>query len=158
VGKPALIALGSNLGDRATTLDRAVAALRATAGITVTAVSTWHATAPVGGPVQGEFLNGAAALRTSLSPDELLAAMTYIEEEFGRQREVHWGPRTLDLDLILYGAVVQQGDALSVPHPRFRERAFVLLPAAEIAGDWIDPVTGQTVAELAGALATSREG
>ena len=145
------IALGSNLGDRDRLLKSAVAAVGE--AITGLRVSSWHQTAPVGvaGP-QPDFLNGAAVGTTVLSARELLDRLLAIEQTFGRERPFPGAARTLDLDLILYGDAVLDEPGLIVPHPRFRERRFVLAPLAEIAPDWVDPVTGKTVGELLAGL------
>jgi 2-amino-4-hydroxy-6-hydroxymethyldihydropteridine diphosphokinase len=145
----ALIGLGSNLGDRRAALDGAVSALAATPGIVVRNVSNYHETEPVGGPAgQGMFLNAAAALETTLDPFHLLDVLVEIEARLGRVRTVPWGERTLDLDLLLFGEEVIDTPRLTVPHPRFAARRFVLEPLAEIAPEAIDPVTKYTVAEL----------
>ncbi len=145
----ALIGLGSNLGDRKTLLDGAVAALARTDGVIVRAVSRYHETAPVGGPAnQGVFLNAAATLETDLSAEMLHDRMIGIECEAGRTREVRWGERTLDLDLLLYGDEIHDSPRLTVPHLRMAVRRFVLAPAAEIAPDMLDPLTGRTIADL----------
>lgn len=141
------VALGSNLGDRETTLGRALDALGAL--LTNLRASSFHDTEPVGVPSpQARYLNAAAVGETSLAPRELLEALQAIEQQFGRERSYVNAPRTLDLDLILYEDRIIDEPGLIVPHPRFRERAFVLDPLSEIAGDWIDPVTGLLVAEL----------
>lgn len=140
------IALGSNVGDRERYLREAVAAL----GPFVQGlhVSTFHDTAPVGVGEQPRFLNAAAVGHTTLSPRDLIATLLDIERQLGRERP-YWGaPRTLDLDLILYGQEIVEESGVRVPHPRFRERRFVLEPLAEIAPDRRDPVTGRTVREL----------
>jgi 2-amino-4-hydroxy-6-hydroxymethyldihydropteridine diphosphokinase len=144
------IALGSNLGDRERYLRAAAAALRASvSGLTV---SSFYDTAPLGVGEQPRFLNAAAIGSTTLTPRALLDTLLAIESTFGRTRPHPGAARTLDLDLILYGDQIIEEQDLTVPHPRFRERRFVLEPLAEIAPDWLDPVTGRTVRELMGGL------
>lgn len=141
------ISLGSNLGDRRAHLEYAIDAL----GIDLTdlAVSSFLETQPVGvGPEHGPYLNAAVVGRTGLSARLLLERLLEIEEERGRMRPYPRAPRTVDADLVLYGDRIIEEDGLSVPHPRFREREFVLRPLVEIAPDMIDPVTGRTIAEL----------
>jgi 2-amino-4-hydroxy-6-hydroxymethyldihydropteridine diphosphokinase len=145
------IALGSNLGASRTTLDEALEALSRNEGVRVIRRSSWYRSAPIG-PVQPDYVNGCALLEVSLAPEALLDVLQATENRFGRVRAERWGPRTLDLDLILYGAQRIATERLEVPHPRMAERAFVLLPLAEIAADWIDPVSGRPVGELAAAL------
>ena len=113
-----LIGLGSNLGDRQRALDDAIASLSGNAQLTVASISRWYGSPAIGGPEnQGEFLNGAALLQTTLSPTQLLAVMHQVESRGGRQRSQHWAPRRLDLDLLLYGSYVQQQQpAAMVPH------------------------------------------
>ncbi len=145
------VALGSNLGDREGYLHSAVGALAPS--IHHLRVSTFHDTAPVGVGPQPVFLNAAAVGETSLSARALLDTLLGVERDLGRERPFPGAARTLDLDLILYGdAVIDDGPSLIVPHPRFRERRFVLEPLSEIAPDWRDPVTGRTVEELLRAL------
>lgn len=145
----ALISLGSNLGDRKALLDAAVVSLSRTPGVTVRAVSSYHETTPVGGPDgQGDFLNAAASLETTLEPEALLDRLNAIEAEANRVRTVRWGERTLDLDLLLFGARIIETPRLSVPHPRMALRQFVLAPLVEIAPDFIEPSTGMTIASL----------
>ena len=145
------VALGSNLGDREGYLHSAVAALAPS--IHHLRVSTFHDTAPVGVGPQPVFLNAAAVGETSLSARALLDTLLGVERDLGRERPFPGAARTLDLDLILYGdAVIDEGPSLIVPHPRFRERRFVLEPLSEIAPDWRDPMTGRTVEELLRAL------
>ncbi len=144
-----LIALGSNLGDRRSMLDRAIADLASLPGLQHVATSSYHETAPVGGPGnQGPFLNAAATFDTTLAPHELHARLREIEATAGRVRAVRWGERTLDLDLILHGSATVDSPDLTVPHPRFAVRRFVLAPAAEIAPGLVDPLTGLTIAAL----------
>jgi 2-amino-4-hydroxy-6-hydroxymethyldihydropteridine diphosphokinase len=144
----AIVALGSNEGDRARAIDAALEAICRLPRTCVVARSTNHETEPVGGPPQGRFLNAAAEVETQLGPRELLRGLLEVERSLGRLRQERNGPRTIDLDLILYGDAVLREPALEVPHPRFRERAFVLAPLAEVAPDARDPVTGKTVSEL----------
>jgi 2-amino-4-hydroxy-6-hydroxymethyldihydropteridine diphosphokinase len=148
----AVVALGANLGDRLATLEGALATLDATPGIQVLARSRWFHTAPVG-PPQPPYLNGCALLAVRLPPEALLERLQETEQRYGRVRQERWGPRTLDLDLIFYGRLRLRGARLDLPHPRFRERAFVLVPLAELAPEWVDPLTGHTVAHLARAVA-----
>jgi 2-amino-4-hydroxy-6-hydroxymethyldihydropteridine diphosphokinase len=140
------VGLGSNLGDRRRTLD--AAASRLAAFLDDLLVSSPHDTAPVGFVDQPRFLNAAAIGVTTLAPAPLLEVLLAIEREFGRERPFQGAPRTLDLDLLLYGERRIRVPGLEIPHPRFRDRAFVLDPLSEIAPDWVDPVTGLTIAEL----------
>jgi 2-amino-4-hydroxy-6-hydroxymethyldihydropteridine diphosphokinase len=145
------IALGSNLGNRREQLEYAAGALAR--DLASLKVSAFIETEPVGvAPGQPCYLNAAAVGATALSPRDLLNRLLEIERKRGRERIVPLAARTLDLDLILYGAQVIEEEGLSVPHPRFRERAFVLAPLAEIAPGMVDPVSGRTVAELHAAL------
>ena len=146
-GVPVAVALGSNLGDREATLVAALDALRAL--IPDLRASTFHDTAPVGVPSpQPRYLNAAAVGTTALSARSLLDALLAIEQRLGRERAFQNAPRTLDLDLVLYGRDVIDQPGLVVPHPRFRDRAFVLEPLVEIAPQMLDPVTGKNVEEL----------
>jgi 2-amino-4-hydroxy-6-hydroxymethyldihydropteridine diphosphokinase len=140
------VALGSNLGDRDATLRGAVAALAPL--IDQIRVSSFHETAYVGHEEQPPVLNGALVGATRVPAHALLEALLAIEQRFERTRPYGGAPRTLDLDVIFYGDDVIDEPGLIVPHPRFRERRFVLEPLAEIASDWRDPVTGKTVGEL----------
>lgn len=141
------IALGSNLGDSINILDNAVKMLAKTSGIDLIACSKWHKTKPIG-PPQPDYFNGCVIVGTNLTPAILLENILNIEQQFGRVRREKWGPRTLDLDIILYDNLILNKPNLQIPHPRMRERAFVLMPLAEIAPDWLDPVTQLTVSEL----------
>lgn len=144
-----LIGFGSNLGDRQATLEAALGRLAQHEEVRVVARSSWRETTPVGGPTgQGAFLNGVALLETSLAPDALLALLLDIEIQLGRVRMVAWGPRTLDLDLLLFDQLVLQTPTLVVPHPRMAWRRFVLEPAVEIAAELVHPILGWTLARL----------
>ncbi|MBX7164918.1 MAG: 2-amino-4-hydroxy-6-hydroxymethyldihydropteridine diphosphokinase [Pirellulales bacterium] len=149
----ALVALGSSLGDRSATLDAAVAACEEVPGLRVLACSRWWATRGVGGTApQSEFLNGALVAETSLTPHELLGRLQVVEQRLGRTRDRRWAPRTLDLDLLLYGDVVIETPRLEVPHPRMSFRRFVLDPACEVAAEMLHPVCRQSLDELRAAL------
>ncbi len=129
----AYVGIGANLGDPAAQVRAAVDALRAVPGTALVAASSLYRTAPVGYADQPDFVNAVAAVDTDLPPEALLAALHGIERGAGRERSFRNAPRTLDLDLLLYGGATLSGDALTVPHPRMHERAFVLAPLAEIA-------------------------
>jgi 2-amino-4-hydroxy-6-hydroxymethyldihydropteridine diphosphokinase len=126
----AVIALGSNLGNRELNIDSAIAELAKI--IEISHLSTNHETDPVGGPEQPKYLNAVLIAETQLDPHELLISMLEIENKLGRKREIHWGPRTIDLDLIVVGDEVVVSDVLVLPHPRAHERKFVLEPWLEI--------------------------
>ncbi len=145
--KVSAIALGSNIGDSRGILDAAVETLAQTPGILLTAKSSWYQTKAVG-PVQPDYINGCVILRTHILPHMLLENLLKIERKFGRVRQERWGPRTLDLDLLLYDDLILHTPTLQIPHPRMKERAFVLVPLAEIAPDLVDPVSRCVINDL----------
>jgi 2-amino-4-hydroxy-6-hydroxymethyldihydropteridine diphosphokinase len=140
------VAFGSNVGDRRATLNSAIQALEP--WVRNLRASSFYDMSYVGAEVQAPVLNAVVVGVTSLDAHALLERLLAIEQDFGRTRPYGGAPRTLDLDLILYGDAVLDEPGLVVPHPRFRERRFVLEPLAEIAPDWIDPVSGRTISEL----------
>jgi 2-amino-4-hydroxy-6-hydroxymethyldihydropteridine diphosphokinase len=148
----AAVALGSNLGDRKAHLSIALAYMGVLPSTKVSASSSIHETAPVGPQDQGPFLNMAALLTTSLPPRQLLEALLAIEKACGRERTERWGPRTLDLDILLYGDSIIDEPGLYIPHPHMTSRHFVLAPLAEIMPYGVIPTTGQTVTQALRAL------
>jgi len=150
----AFIGLGANLGDRAREIESAGAEIAALATTVLVARSALYASAPLDAP-GGEYLNAVAHVRTALAPLELLRALQAIESRHGRLRPFAGAPRTLDLDLLLYGDIVLASDELTLPHPRLHERAFVLVPLAEIAPGLVVPGRGRVV-DLCAAVSSQR--
>ncbi len=146
--KKAFLGIGSNMGDRKAIMERAVEGLKAQAGIRQVHVSAWVETEPYGYTEQGLFLNGAVGLETIYSPLELLKVLQKLEEEADRKRDIRWGPRTLDLDLLLYDQEIIDLPELKVPHYDMTNRLFVLQPLAEIAAEEVHPVLKKTIKEL----------
>lgn len=142
------VALGSNLGNKQAFLNGAVEALRTDPCIRLKRVSTYLVTAPYGGVEQDDFLNGAVELETLYAPQELLDRLHEIELDAKRERLVHWGPRTLDLDILFYDDLVQDDPALTLPHPDMQNRDFVLRPMAELAPNFLHPVFHKTMGQL----------
>jgi 2-amino-4-hydroxy-6-hydroxymethyldihydropteridine diphosphokinase len=149
VGHNAYIGLGSNLGDRQAAIQAAADLLRAAQGVQALRLSSLLETDPVGGPPgQGRYLNAAARLETTLDPFDLLDLLLATENALGRHRSEHWGPRTIDLDLLLYDRQALHAPTLTIPHPRMHERRFVLQPLAEIAPDAVHPTLNRTIRRL----------
>ena len=144
----AYIGFGSNIGDRHVYIRNALHRLAAVEGVILQKVSSLYETAPVGYEEQGQFLNGVAEIRTSLSPRCLLHSLKEIERQIGRQHRVRWGPREIDLDLLIYGDVCLRGPELVIPHPEMHRRQFVLVPFAEIASEVVHPVLGESIGGL----------
>ena len=147
---PFVVSVGANLGDRAAALQGALDGLMATPGVTVTAVSRVYETDPVGGPEQPAYLNAVVAGETTLKPHELLTCAQAIESDWHRTREVRWGPRTLDIDIITMGTAKVTSEVLTLPHPRAHERAFVCRPLLDV-----DPsarIGDESVADLVSTL------
>jgi len=147
------IGLGSNLGDSEAILEAAVETLEGRSDIRLTARSHWYETKPVLPSEsqtipQRNYLNGCILAEVQLTPWDLLNTLLAIEAQFGRVRRERWQPRTLDLDLLLYNHLILNTPPLCLPHPRMNERAFVLVPLAEIAPDWIDPISGKAIGDL----------
>jgi 2-amino-4-hydroxy-6-hydroxymethyldihydropteridine diphosphokinase len=142
----AYIGIGSNVGDREANCRKAVELLAEAGGII--ALSSLYRTEPVGYHEQEDFINAVAAVETDREPGELLQVCRSIEDRLGRKRGLRWGPRTADLDILLYGDQVINQAGLSIPHPRLAVRKFVLAPLAEIAPDAVDPLLHRTAAQL----------
>lgn len=138
----AFLGLGSNLGDRLAHLQGAVDALSTMDRVFVIAVSDVYETAPVGGPIQDDFLNAVVAIETDLPPRDLLAVAMHVEQLAARVRVMHWGPRTLDVDILIYGDEQVDEPDLEIPHPRMHERPFVLAPLLDVAPDRVEPPAG----------------
>lgn len=148
------LAVGSNLGDKEEYIRQGIWKLQKHPQICVERVSELLVTEPYGGVAQDEFLNGAIRIKTLLTPKELLTELHQIEAEAGRERKVHWGPRTLDLDIIFYDKLVYEDDELIMPHIDMQNRYFVLKPLSEIAPNMRHPILGKTVSEMLAAVNT----
>ncbi len=152
-----LLGLGSNLGDRRETLDAAWRQLETTPEIRTVRISRFLETEPVGGPAnQPNYLNAVAVIQTTLPPQRLLDVLHDIEHRFGRVRTEHWGPRTLDLDILLFGEMIVETETLTVPHPEMLRRDFVMEPAVEVAPDFVHPNTHRTLCDHRSQLVENR--
>lgn len=153
----AYIALGSNLGDRHAMINAALQAIDRTNGVHVSAFSELIETEPLGPPGQSTYLNAAARLVTTLSPRELLETCLAIERALGRDRRhsIRWGPRVIDIDLLMFADLIIDEPGLKIPHPHLHERTFVLNPLAQIAPQAMHPVLGVTIESLCRDLAAS---
>lgn len=149
------LGLGSNLGDRLANLSAAVDLLVSAPGVCVTEVSSLYVTSPVGMAEQPDFYNAVVGIETSLKPHDVLTLCMEIESSLGRERTIHWGPRTLDVDVLLIEGIEVHTDTLTVPHPRLMERAFVLVPLAQIAPDVVLP-DGNTVEQAVKSITGQR--
>ena len=146
------IGFGSNIGDRLAHIQNAIHTLSKTEGITLQKISSIYTTDPVGYEAQAQFLNGVAAIQTSLSPHSLLHTLKDIETAIGRKHRIRWGPREIDLDILIYGNLCVQTEKLVIPHPEMHLRGFVLVPLAEIAPDLVHPVFQESIQTLRGGL------
>ncbi len=147
----AFLGLGSNVGEREKYLARAAAGLKKVKDTRVVWASSVYETDPVGKTDQPKFLNAALEIETALPPKELFAEVKSLEERLGRTTTVRWGPREIDIDILMYDGVVFKDDQLTVPHPEMEKRKFVLVPLKEIAPDLVHPISGMTMEELVAA-------
>lgn len=146
--RKAYLSIGSNVGDKEGNLSEAIRLLNEDGKIQVTSVSDFIVTSPVGGVVQDDFLNGAIGILTLYEPQELLEKITYIEKRLKRDREIHWGPRTIDLDIILYEDLIMNTESLTIPHAEMTRREFVLKPLSQIAPEAMHPLIRKNVWQL----------
>ena len=146
------IGFGSNIGDRLTHIRNAIHTLSKTEGITLQKISSIYTTDPVGYEEQAQFLNGAAAIQTTLFPLSLLHTLKDIETAIGRKHRIRWGPREIDLDILIYGDLCLQTEKLVIPHPEMHLRGFVLVPLVEIAPDLVHPIFQESIQTLCSRL------
>lgn len=142
------IGFGSNIGDRLSHIQKALDTLSKTEGIILQRISSIYATDPVGYETQAQFLNGVAAIQTTLSPLSLLHTLKNIETAIGRRHRIRWGQREIDLDILIYGDLCIQTEKLVIPHPEMHLRGFVLVPLEEIAPDFVHPVFQESIQTL----------
>lgn len=144
----AYIGFGSNIGDRFSYIQGAITALSEIEGITLQKISSLYETAPVGNEAQDDFLNGVVSIRTHHSPHNLLYTLKQIEINIGREHRIRWGPREIDMDILIYDDLCVETPNLTIPHPEMHLRRFVLVPLAEIAPDLVHPVFNETIQTL----------
>lgn len=142
------IGFGSNIGNRLSFIRNALHLLAQTDGITIKEISSLYETEPVGNEDQGKFLNGVVAIETSLSPQTLLTTLKVIETKVGRQHRERWGPREIDLDVLIYGEMCLRTSELIIPHPEMHNRRFVLVPLAEITPNLVHPILNVTINDI----------
>ena len=152
----AYIGFGSNIGDRLAHIQNAIHTLSKTEGIALQKVSSVYTTDPVGYEAQAQFLNGVAAIETAIAPLSLLHTLKHIETAIGRKHRIRWGPREIDLDILIYGDLCVQTEKLVIPHPEMHLRGFVLVPLEEIAPNLVHPVCQESIRTLRNRLADSK--
>ncbi len=146
------IGLGSNLGNKKENIQKALDLLNNTEGILILKISSLYETEPVGYEDQDWFINAVAQIETSISPQEILKIFKEIEAQIGREESIRWGPRKIDLDILFYDQLIYKSSDLEIPHPRLHERAFVLVPLAEINKELIHPIYNKSISALISGL------
>ena len=152
----AYIGFGSNIGDRLSYITDAIHALMEIEGIILQAISSLYETAPVGNEAQDDFLNGVVSIKTHRSPHTLLHTLKQIESNIGREHRIRWGPREIDMDILIYDDLVAETPNLTIPHPEMHLRRFVLVPLAEIAHSLVHPIFNETIQTLLEHLADDK--
>ncbi|MGQ9607936.1 MAG: 2-amino-4-hydroxy-6-hydroxymethyldihydropteridine diphosphokinase [bacterium] len=151
------IGLGSNLGNKKENIRQALSLLNEVEGITIVKISSFYETEPVGYEDQNWFINAVAQIETSFSPQEILKIFKEIEQKIGREESIRWGPRKIDLDILFYDQLVYKSNDLIIPHPRLHERAFVLVPLAEINKELMHPIYNKSINKLLSELNTTKK-
>lgn len=142
------LGIGSNLGNRIKNLEIAISVLSGQPDIRVNTFSSFYETEPVGYKNQGWFINQVVQIETFLSPSDLLKVTQKLEETLGRKRTIKWGPRTVDIDILLYSDLIMNSSFLTIPHPHLTKRRFVLVPLAEIAPSFVHPILGESISKI----------